>query len=690
MFPGKGGLFVWAGRLLNTKPAPAGTYDVRVELIDEMGLTLSLPGYTTSAQQIGAITIDRLDARIDRKLSTQWVLVTAAGPANPVAIKYEVVTPFAPDDVRVRISSATAAPFQVDVPIPILPVMDGTVFWDAIASPGEYLAQVVVLFRGAIVAQSDPHEIHLLSDPNAVGPFPVGEHEYNDGPFPLPAGDGYAAGVTAQLRAIVRYPAAMAGVDTAVNAGLMRYPLVLIVHGNHRPRKPRVPPPGTVPVESYKGFDYLARHLASHGIIAASLDMDVLNGAAYPSIDYRAQVTVRHITGWSTKNMSNPIFMGKVDTARIGLVGHSRGAEAVVRARILDGSTNIKGVVSISPTDFIGNNLTSCPYLMIYGSSDADVFLASGFKLYDRAARPKAQVYVYGAMHNGFCKNDDWGLETAGDARLLDLADPLGKTAHGQVAMAFSTAFFRTLFFSRIEDMHYMTGEQTPPALAGITVVQSYADGNFRGLDSFPVATPMLAVNDMGGAVAADPSGSLSPFEADSLGFTFPPAFAMDTPYFQQDDSTAAGYFGWIASAAAYKSDLPNLDISAYRFLSFRVAQALTGAPPADVRNPPGLEKKFHVTLTDADLRTATVPAGSFVTIPYPFVRSDVPVPTSGIAGYATDQFSKSAFTSVRIPMWAFLSAQPEMDFTRIRSVRFVFDDDPAGLIAIDDVEVSS
>ena len=95
---------------------------------------------------------------------------------------------------------------------------------------------------------------------------------------------------------------------------------------------------GSATVRRYTGFDYLATHLAGLGFIAASIEMESLNGP-YPNpllpgttISYRARVVNAHLERWLWKALNDPIFANHVDLTRVALIGHSRGGEAVVKA----------------------------------------------------------------------------------------------------------------------------------------------------------------------------------------------------------------------------------------------------------------------------------------------------------------------------------------------------------------------
>lgn len=224
------------------------------------------------------------------------------------------------------------------------------------------------------------------------------------------------------------------------------FPLILFAHGNHSPSENSTP-----------GYLYLCELLASHGFIAASIDVNFLNSNRGEN-DGRAIVHLEHIKQFSDWNkQSGHALFGKVDMENIMIVGHSRGGEGVGHASYfnkldsvqpdtftpfvaMDGSEglgpyhfNIKAVVAIAPTDgqYVPvNGATSIEdnYFLIHGSKDNDVWTFPGHKIYDRAknlsglsessrqnnnaqaTRFKSLLWVHGANHNYF--NSVWQQES--------------------------------------------------------------------------------------------------------------------------------------------------------------------------------------------------------------------------------------------------------------------------------------
>jgi fermentation-respiration switch protein FrsA (DUF1100 family) len=668
------GEFIWDLNKTDGTPAAATTYDLRLELIDQLEAPLSIANFETSDEQVGAITIDQFSATIDRARSTtfQQLWVNAQ-------IFYEVTAPEQPDEIRLVISGGLLATPQEH----LLDKPSGTFSWPPF-NRGVYQAQIIVMLNGVQVAASNLHEMIIMDDPltPTLSLQAVGETTYtaaSDAMAPaavrthtVTAGDGYAAAFTIDIGGLVRYPATIAGADQPVANG--RWPLVFIVHGNH-----------SVGVDSYLGFEYLARHLAVQGFIAVSVNEELLNGLHDPTIVTRAAVLNVNISRWIWKAANDPRFMGHIDLSRIALIGHSRGAEAVVQAVAgTPAGANVVAVVSLAPTD--GLSLApSRPYFMMYGSTDADVISAFGFCLYDRASGPKAQVFLYGGTHNAFCEHAAWPPETAEPApsRIISEAD------HRAAVMGYVAAFLQWQLRNRIEAAFFFDNQNTPRTLpAAVQTVKSWEPAGTSFLDRF--ANPPIATTDLMQSVTALPAGAFVPMNEQSFRFVFsfpPAAIFTDTPFVQQD--TDGAQLGWLANAA-YVIDLGGVDATAFRVLTARVAQAFVGPLPADPRNPVNTAKNVRFWLTDSDGKSASVVARGFNQIvPYPYVRNDIPIAgrspfTSPFAAANT----KSAFATLRIPLWAFTVAEPSLDLTDLASFRIEFLD--TGLAILDDIGFSA
>jgi len=275
-----------------------------------------------------------------------------------------------------------------------------------------------------------------------------------------------------------------------------RYPLVLCIHGNH-------------PAQEFSeaGYDYLGEHLASLGIIFVSVDENFLNGSIGNENDARAYVLLHHaktILSWNN-DPSNPLY-GILDTQNIGIIGHSRGGEAVVHAasfnklsRYPDNGTlefdfnlPIRAVVSIAPIEgqykpsmktISTNNIN---YLVLHGSQDGDVFFFAGTRLYNSVQLSeefiKASFWIYGANHAQF--NSIWAEKQDPFPSLRSCL--LSVEQQQKTAKTLITSFLLSSF--KIEE-GYREFFKTPRAyhewMADTFYINSFAGGNERILADY-------------------------------------------------------------------------------------------------------------------------------------------------------------------------------------------------------------
>jgi hypothetical protein len=243
------------------------------------------------------------------------------------------------------------------------------------------------------------------------------------------------------------------------------FPLVLVVHGNHLAED-----------FSDAGYAYLGALLASRGYIFVSVDENFLNSslADFPAgleqeNDARGWLLLEHLALWHhwQQDKDSP-FYGKVDTARIALIGHSRGGEAVAVAAAFneldhfpDDATHrfdyhfdIGALIAIAPVDGqyrpagIPTPLRDLSYLVLQGSHDADLYSFDGLNQFHRVSFTagtshfKAAVYVYRANHGQF--NTTWGAYDQGNGltqRFLNTAALLPAADQRRVAAVYVSAF---------------------------------------------------------------------------------------------------------------------------------------------------------------------------------------------------------------------------------------------------------
>jgi len=280
------------------------------------------------------------------------------------------------------------------------------------------------------------------------------------------------------------------------------FPLVLVAHGNHNMKDFSDP-----------GYEYLGRHLASRGFILASLDMNFINGGIRGENDARGWLFLKHMQAWGEFNIDadNP-FHGMVDLGNIGIIGHSRGGEAVGHAAafnhlthypddatlIWDFGFDIRAVIAIAPVDGQYRPTSrlapveNVNYLVFHGTHDGDVSSFSGLRTYKRIGftdgKPhfKASVYVHRANHGQW--NTVWGPHDRGDrsGRSLDLRGLLEGEEQRQFALVYVTAFLESSLKGKSDYLplfrdHRVIGGWLPKTM----YITQFQESSFRPLATF-------------------------------------------------------------------------------------------------------------------------------------------------------------------------------------------------------------
>jgi len=497
---------------------------------------------------------------------------------------------------------------------------------------------------------------YVTDDPSLPGPFSgsIGQHSYALGTVQVPATDaGPTPTDSLPLTATVRYPAISSGVDAAFATGV--FPLVVVMHGNSSMET------------SYLGYNYLLDHLASHGFIAVSIYAPVQAG-----IETRARAILAHIGLMAQQNTDPGLFHGHIDLAHIGIVGHSRGGEAVVRAPLINIAEGLgyalQAAVAIAPTDYHHYHAADVPLLIVYGSNDGDVAGTwpdrTCFDVFDEGSRPRSFAFVYGATHDRF--NTEWAsIEANVEFQLhitpSDIPNLITLTDHENVAKGYVTAFVQAHLLDHEEQLAYFADGLKPSLTSGIAIHTTHQPAGAMLIDDFEQLPHDDSTNTLGGAVTGTSLPVLAEDELRTLD--------AHSPHI-----TGGVEIAWETSPGIYLSNVPAAarDVSGFGTLAFRVTQKY-GSP----RNPPGQPQDFFVRITDGAGKSRAIRASVFTSIPYPYVRGE------------TDLI-KSALKSVRIPLASYTIANlgaDDVDLTNVKSISFEFDPGSSGDLEIDDLE---
>ena len=513
------------------------------------------------------------------------------------------------------------------------------------------------------------------------------------------------------------------------------FPLVLIVHGNHNPLDYSDP-----------GYGYLGELLASRGFILVSVDENFINGGLRGESDGRAWLLLKHLEVWKHWNDSSAgPFSHKVDMNNIGLMGHSRGGEAVGIAASFNRLShypddanvkfnfnfNIKSVFAIAPVDGqyrpagVPTPIENVNYMVIHGSHDGDVSSFNGLRAFQRIkftdGKPwfKAAWYVYRANHGQW--NTVWGNKDNGprSGRYLDLRGLITEEEQRQFSKVTIGAFLEATLHGKSEYLpmfrdHRVAGGWLPKTM----YITRFQESGFKPLATFDEDVDVTTGSVPGVTISAD---SLATWKENALNLRSGTGDAINTNavtlgwnnHIRGDDTTKIG------KAASYTITLSDSLVTALnigRESSVYLSLAPTDAKPGprapardttkkadstkkDEKKPPAKkpDAKPAKDTTPVDLSIEVVDAaGHAARLPltrYGKPRRPLEIHILRRADeekqrYPT-QFELVLQTYV-LPLADFVQVAPEFDPTHLRSVRLVFDRLVAGTVVVDDIGVSS
>lgn len=476
------------------------------------------------------------------------------------------------------------------------------------------------------------------------------------------------------------------------------FPLVLIVHGNHE-----------MTDFSDEGYGYLGELLASRGYIIASVDENFLNWGITGNLkvenDCRAWVLLKHLQVWRDWSEDrDSMFFEKIDLDNIGLMGHSRGGEAVAIAasfnrltRYPDDATvefdfdfNINAVIAIAPVDgqYKPSNmptpLKDVNYFVIHGGHDGDVSDFQGDRQYNRiqfsenSPTFKSSLYIYRANHGQF--NTSWGnTDFSFPASLqLNVLPLLDGEDQRQIAKVYFSAFLEAtlkgddLYRALFED--YRTGLDWLP---DDYYINRYRDASHRTIADFG--------EDIDVTTATLPGVIL-----EGKNLTVWKEQHSPTRYKSTKEDSAV-YLGWkndgdeTASYSITISDAARNELNLVESWEFCFSAVPTLEKPEeeDFENDPA---NFSIEFQDRQGESVSVPINRF--------RAMLPVLPSRYRKFRKEESMhgtrwEPALQSFRIPSTVLQNLNPVFNPELLREIRFVFDQSPDGLIILDEIGIT-
>jgi hypothetical protein len=377
-------------------------------------------------------------------------------------------------------------------------------------------------------------------------------------------------------------------------------------------------------------------------------------------------------------NTINTIFGTKVQN-NVGVLGHSRGAEAVFKIARLNVQqamgVGLNALVSLAPTDQNGDETITgaqaVPLFVLYGAKDGDVsgwppysgynVRQSGFSLYDRFDdQNKSMAFVYEATHNGFVTANEIPVA-------LTVAD------QQKILLAYSNAFFRMHLKAEPQWEGLFMGEWRPPSVAATPaqIYFQYRDTQRQVLDNFE------------GAHSA--SSWQTSTIGDAVTQTGLPSNPVETQLFPQDNQsphdTGGLRFVWDNLGDKLEVAIPagSRNVTAFNAISIRVGQVVGSA------SNPAAAQNFRLTLRDGGGNARAIRVSAFGVAG---VGPAIPIPAdANVAGN-----KKSAMATIRIPLSAYTTVcagAVQVDLTNVTSVALEFNDMNTGEVAVDEIEFS-
>lgn len=548
------------------------------------------------------------------------------------------------------------------------------------------------------------------NDPTALNLSPVGTSDFR-APAPL-----NLRGRSYQVKGNAFYPGQSSGAGVPFNTRAVaegKAPIVFIAHGQHHTFREKAnlkhqrglnPEPRTNKFEeiaNHRGFVYFQKLLAQMGIVSVSVDCNELSGAkgfSPTNISDRAELVLNAIKHFQALNSGrDPTFGGHIDFSSVGLMGHSRGGEVVLRvAEGLAGRRDIKvkGVLCIAPTEegWTSGKPTGFAFMTILPAADLTNVLEDGAKLYDQASADpfKCQLYVHNANHNYF--NTEWILDDA-EYWAFDAPRPqLIQRRHGinvmdkedqkAILKAYGCAFFRTVLAGqgrRLADKpmrKFLEGLEIPPGVkrfrdvhisferTGSTTVDDNEGSDIR-------RNTRRQINTWAGGLTAQRckfSQTGCNLARTGGAITINRTFYGNTRGMVARSSLKSGRFKWVLGGT--------MDLSG-REIRIRVAEVYNGS------SVPVGATGFKIGLADVRDKRGFVDSDDVGGLPRPYDRSADDLAIFG------DDYTKTMLKTLRFPVSCIATrAERGFDPKKIRAVVLWMDRNDGRELAFDQLQI--
>jgi hypothetical protein len=469
----------------------------------------------------------------------------------------------------------------------------------------------------------------------------------------------------------------------------------------------------TAEMNSFLGFEYLQLELAKHGIVSISINSNPANLFDEKALlKFRADLISAHLDHLESNNRNpDSPFFRKLDFHRVGLMGHSRGGDAVVKA-FLDNRVRygINAVVSLAPLDETGLlepskrlRLTdpNVHYLVIYGSHDGDVGdwrcgsvdHGTGFRHYDRATCPRSMLFIHGATHNRF--NTEWKVDerrvrneiASGKGGINRI---LARDEHMDLAKEYIAGWFRMVLKREAELAELFNGTRVVNVTRGpLTVSTQWSFGKrIRVIDDFE--GPDASENRLKGKSKATPRAIIKT-TIGRISSSFP--HQTKVLLAGKIDAASSIFSTEIPNTTQYLGGPRNRDFGLFDLLTFRMTKSFNlGVSQKDIKAQ--ALPRFRVRLKDVLGASSTVDhADIYAANPHaptrPYHRIDWGEPCKeGGSGRAAVVITVNPLETLSVPLTFFSKANPKIDLSNIRFLEFEFMSVRQDEIFLDDLQL--
>jgi predicted dienelactone hydrolase len=476
------------------------------------------------------------------------------------------------------------------------------------------------------------------------------------------------------------------------------FPLVLVVHGNHRMEE-----------HSDPGYAYLGELLASRGFATVSVDENFVNGTwsgdfRGKEMPLRAWLLLEHLREWREWNETKGHRVeGKVDLGRVALAGHSRGGEAISIAAAFnqlshfpddttvsfDYGFGIRSLVAIAQIDRRYSRriqLEDVSFLALHGSYDGDEPSFHGLRQLRRIAfrdgeyRFKAGLYLHRANHGQF--NTVWGRRDSGPpgAWLLNLAPLVEGEAQRQVARVAIAAFVEATLHDRREYAAFFRDPRVGREwLPDVPLVAQFTDSRSAPLATFEEDLDVLTATFPGARIE---TSGLTLWREEELSFRD-----------DEKQGTSAAVLGWPETVREESA------FYAIRFppqgAAFGSASRLSFLLSGSVEDPAGEEGKterprevpsVEIEIEDLAGERSAIDLSELAPIAMP-----LEVRLLKLAWLDREAYGNSwepILSSYQVAFEELQGRNPRVDLARVSAIRFRFRSEKGGVVILDDVGV--